>query len=95
MSEDVAIIGVACRFPGATSPPEFWRLLCEAREATPAGLDSVAEFDANFFNVSPREASAMDPRQRLVLELTWEVLEDAFVVPDSVRGQPIAVVRKA
>ncbi|OBK54963.1 type I polyketide synthase [Mycobacterium kubicae] len=91
MSEDVAIIGVACRFPGATSPPEFWRLLCEAREATPAGLDSVAEFDANFFNVSPREASAMDPRQRLVLELTWEVLEDAFVVPDSVRGQPIAV----
>lgn len=33
----------------------------------------------------------MDPRQRLALELTWELLEDAFVVPETLRGQPIAV----
>jgi acyl transferase domain-containing protein len=51
----------------------------------------VAEFDADFFNVSPREACAMDPRQRLALELTWELLEDAFVVPEALRGQRVAV----
>ncbi|OBJ48731.1 type I polyketide synthase [Mycobacterium sp. 1423905.2] len=91
MSADVAIIGLACRFPGASSPREFWRLLRDAREATPPALDNVAEFDASFFNISPREASAMDPRQRLTLELTWELLEDAFIVPTTLRGQHIAV----
>jgi acyl transferase domain-containing protein len=54
-------------------------------------LDNVAEFDADFFNISPREACAMDPRQRLALELTWELLEDAFVVPETLRGQQVAV----
>ncbi len=33
----------------------------------------------------------MDPRQRLALELTWELLEDAFVVPETLRGQQVAV----
>jgi acyl transferase domain-containing protein len=54
-------------------------------------LGPVAEFDADFFNLSPREASAMDPRQRLALELTWELLEDAFVVPETLRGERVAV----
>jgi acyl transferase domain-containing protein len=54
-------------------------------------LDAVGEFDADFFNVSPREACAMDPRQRLALELTWELLEDAFVVPETLRGERVAV----
>jgi acyl transferase domain-containing protein/acyl carrier protein len=33
LSEPVAVIGLACRFPGAASAEEFWRLLCEGREA--------------------------------------------------------------
>ncbi|MFC5812795.1 beta-ketoacyl synthase N-terminal-like domain-containing protein, partial [Streptomyces heilongjiangensis] len=44
-------------------------------------LDTVDEFDAAFFGISPREADAMDPQQRLVLELAWEALEDARIVP--------------
>ncbi|WP_250291553.1 beta-ketoacyl [acyl carrier protein] synthase domain-containing protein, partial [Frankia sp. CiP1_Cm_nod1] len=44
-------------------------------------LDGVADFDPEFFGISPREAEAMDPQQRLVLELGWEALEDARVVP--------------
>ena len=87
---DVAIIGLACRFPGSANPAEFWRLMCDGLEATSLPGD-VADFDAGFFNLSPREARAMDPRQRLALELTWEMLEDAFVMPATLRGEHVSV----
>jgi acyl transferase domain-containing protein len=87
---DIAIIGLACRFPAAANPAEFWRLMCDGVEVTQLPGD-VADFDADFFNLSPREARAMDPRQRLALELTWEMFEGAFVVPESVRGEQVAV----
>jgi acyl transferase domain-containing protein len=97
---DVAIIGLACRFPAAANPAEFWRMLRDGLEVTRVAegqnqreglLDNVAEFDADFFNVSPREAGAMDPRQRLALELAWELLEDAFLVPETLRGERVGV----
>ncbi|QFU91038.1 Erythronolide synthase, modules 1 and 2 [Amycolatopsis sp. YIM 10] len=54
-------------------------------------LDAVDEFDAEFFGISAREAAAADPQQRLVLELGWEALENAGIVPDSVRGGRLGV----
>ena len=54
-------------------------------------LESVDRFDAEFFGISPREAIVIDPQQRLVLELSWEALEDAGIVPGSVRGDQIGV----
>ncbi|MEE4583077.1 SDR family NAD(P)-dependent oxidoreductase [Streptomyces sp. DSM 41602] len=51
-----------------------------------AFLDRPADFDAGFFGLSPREAPFVDPQQRLVLELGWEALEDARVVPGKVSG---------
>jgi acyl carrier protein len=111
--EPIAIVGIACRFPGANDPEAFWELLrrgvdavrepprerwdvsvlydpdrsIPGKVATRWGgfLDDVAGFDAQFFGISPREAVEMDPQQRLMLELSWEALEDAGVPPTSLK----------
>jgi polyketide synthase 7 len=111
---EVAVIGVACRFPGVSNPGEFWEILRAGQEVTglspadrsqldPLGnlagqdrqragyVDGVADFDAGFFDISPREARSMDPRQRLALELTWELLEASLIKPDEMRGHHAAV----
>ncbi|MGW7569272.1 type I polyketide synthase [Streptomyces tendae] len=54
-------------------------------------LPGAAEFDADFFGVGPREAAAMDPQQRQVLEVSWEALEHAGIDPTSLRGSPSGV----
>ncbi|MCG5469037.1 SDR family NAD(P)-dependent oxidoreductase, partial [Micromonospora sp. LAH09] len=88
--------------PGADDPAAFWRLLADGRDAVteapahrwgsaadrPRGgfLDRVDGFDPGFFGIAPREAATMDPQQRLMLELGWEALEDAGIVPDALAG---------
>jgi acyl transferase domain-containing protein len=57
-----------------------------AGRASAGYLEQIDQFDAAFFGLSPREAVATDPRQRLALELSWEALEHAGVVPGSVAG---------
>ncbi len=44
-------------------------------------LPGVAEFDPLFFDISPREAETMDPRQRHLLQESWKALEDAGYGP--------------
>ena len=100
---DVAVIGMACRFPGAENISQFWQNLSDGVEsisffskeevldegihqqrvenpnyvkAAPI-LEKIEEFDANFFGYNQREATILDPQQRLFLECAWEALEDA------------------
>ncbi|MGW1837620.1 type I polyketide synthase [Streptomyces sp. NPDC002067] len=54
-------------------------------------LDAIDGFDPLFFGISPAEARHMDPQQRLVMELAWEALEDAGIVPGSLRGREAGV----
>jgi len=89
--EPIAIVGMGCRVPGAQDPDSFWRLVEGGRDAIrpvphsrrPAGgnawrggfLDSIEQFDARFFRLEGHAAN-LDPRHRMVLEVTWEACED-------------------
>ncbi len=104
--EKIAIVGMACRFPGKVNDVEsFWNALITGIDLVDdmgnkrwnindyydpdpnaqgkmyskrAGLiDNIEMFDAEFFNISPREAKNMDPQQRILLETCWEALENA------------------
>ena len=54
-------------------------------------LDDVAGFDPEFFGISEREAIAIDPQHRLLLETSWEAVEQAGLDPGSLAGSSTAV----
>ena len=120
--EPIAVVGLACRFPGADDVNAFWRLLETGQSAVTEGvpgsgvgrvgelfdrtsvqaeacrfgayLDGLEMFDAEFFRISPVEAQLLDPQQRLMLETSWQALEDAGIDPEGLEGQPDGRLRR-
>ena len=115
--DGIAIVGMACRFPGAPDLPAFWRLLeagvnavTDRRPDTdspgdlagslPTGyasygrggfVEEIDKFDAGFFRITPIEARNLDPRHRMLLETSWQAIEDAGMDPDRLRGSRTGV----
>ncbi|WP_344870650.1 type I polyketide synthase [Allokutzneria multivorans] len=96
--EPIAVVGMACRFPGGIATPEsYWKALLDGEPVRSgrAGegllLERVDGFDAAFFGLTPTEAAAMDPQHRLFLEVAWEALERAGQAPDRLAGSNTAV----
>ena len=54
-------------------------------------VHDALDFDAEFFGIAPREALAMDPQQRMALEVAWEACESAGIDPESLWGSPTGV----
>ena len=56
-----------------------------------AYLPRIDEFDHSFFRLSPKEASLMDPNQRLFLQTAWHALEDAGYGGERLSGSQTGV----
>jgi len=55
-------------------------------------LEHPELFDPAAFGIAPRDALTMEPQQRLLIEVTWDALEDAGIVPETIMGERVAVI---
>ncbi|XP_039309729.1 fatty acid synthase-like [Solenopsis invicta] len=59
--------------------------------ARSAKIKDLSHFDATFFGINSKQAHAMDPQLRLMLEATYEAIIDAGINPTTVRGSRTGV----
>ena len=89
---ELVIVGMACRLPGASSTSEYWQNLIQNKictnqtrtwdngEKSIGGfLSDIKSFDADFFNISPAEAICINPQIRLLLEVSYHAIQSCGV----------------
>ncbi|MCH9756853.1 MAG: SDR family NAD(P)-dependent oxidoreductase [Gammaproteobacteria bacterium] len=116
--DDVVIVGIACRLPGADTPEAFWDNLSkgsisiteipESRwdwkqhysDAPKTGhstsrwggfIDSVDLFDADYFDMTRKEAEFLDPQQRIFMYCVCDLLLDAGIPTHTLAGSKVGV----
>ncbi|MNU73954.1 Polyketide synthase PksJ [compost metagenome] len=105
-SEDIAIVGLSCRFAGAETLEAYWKLLSEGRSAIrsvpperwghPASfyagvLDGVSQFDPAFFLIPEEDAKAMDPQALVALEECLKLWHHAGYTFEEMKGKAVGV----
>jgi acyl transferase domain-containing protein/acyl carrier protein/NADP-dependent 3-hydroxy acid dehydrogenase YdfG len=116
---EIAVIGMAGRFPMAKDLEAFWDNIANGRNCIseiPASrwdanafylegqpglgrsnskwmgvLEGHDRFDPLFFGLSPVEAEAMDPQQRVFLECCWHGIENAGYTAERLSGSRCGV----
>ncbi|MFW6724745.1 SDR family NAD(P)-dependent oxidoreductase [Streptomyces sp. MAR4 CNY-716] len=102
LDDDLAIVGLAGRYPGSDTVEELWDVLLHRRTmvtgvptdrwADTEGwhgtfLDGVDEFDPTFFNLTAAQAELMDPHERHFLQVAWQAVEDAGHTPEGLAAE--------
>ena len=91
---------MAGRVARASFPPHRWDIDRFHSEQLRPGtmntryahfIDDADLFDHEFFGISPVEAAALDPQQRLVLQSAWRAIEDAAIDPRALAGTDAGV----
>ena len=119
-SNDIAIIGMAVKFPEAENLEDFWNLMKDGKDLIKdfptlrrkdienyltflgipkseikfqkgAYLKEIDKFDYKFFHLTPKEASLLDPCQRVFLQTAWKAIEDSGYCPDTLKKRKIGV----
>jgi amino acid adenylation domain-containing protein len=105
--DEVAVIGMAVRLPGADNLAEFWQAIKSGKECIEtfdsfahqddnwvgviSSMSGLSDFDPGYFGLSDQEAKLMDPQHRHGLMSAVHALENAGISPDSL-NQKIGVV---
>ncbi|XP_026190294.1 uncharacterized protein LOC113146609, partial [Cyclospora cayetanensis] len=118
--DGLAVVSVACRFPGRSDSMEaLWQMLLNRTDCMmdiplsrwnvhemysddfdlpgkayvkrAAFIDNVEYFDNTLFNITPAEVNAMDPQQRILLEVSYESFVSAGYTKESLHNANIGV----
>ncbi|MEO3825518.1 beta-ketoacyl synthase N-terminal-like domain-containing protein [Actinomadura sp. B10D3] len=92
MTDDlIAVVGMACRLPGAHDLEGYWANLASGVETLPSppaggprtdpGTPDVDRFDADLFGMTADEARLCDPQIRMFIETCHAALENAGYDP--------------
>ncbi|ABQ27262.1 SDR family NAD(P)-dependent oxidoreductase [Geotalea uraniireducens] len=105
--EEIAIVGISCRFPDSPTKDAYWKLLTEGKKAIRevsesrwesngrrdygGWVDDIDSFDPEFFKLKENDAMIMDPQARLILEESLKAVYDAGYESKDITGQRVGV----